>query len=273
MKKHIIILALILMASGLILISTSDGFAQTGNEFTVPLSDPAKPGKLKAKINYGSITVKGTARKDILVKYTASDGKSNNKTTKDGLRRIGGGGIDLKVVENDNTVIVSSDSWSTKLNLEIEVPANMDMEVKTYNNGDLMIANIQGELELTNYNGEITALNISGSVVASTYNGKILVGFDKVTPDTPMSYSTYNGNIDVTFPATLKATLKMKTDRGEIYSGFDVDFKSSGPIEKKDIKSGVYKVTIDEWKRGEINGGGSEITMKNYNGDIYVRRK
>jgi DUF4097 and DUF4098 domain-containing protein YvlB len=99
------------------------------------------------------------------------------------------------------------------------------------------------------------------------------VGFDKVTPDTPMSYSTYNGNIDVTFPATLKATLKMKTDRGEIYSGFDVDFKSSGPIEKKDIKSGVYKVTIDEWKRGEINGGGSEITMKNYNGDIYVRRK
>lgn len=61
--------------------------------------------------------------------------------------------------------------------------------------GDLVLSNIQGALELTNYDGEITAENISGSVVATTYNGEIKVTFDKVKEGTPMSYSTYNGMV------------------------------------------------------------------------------
>ena len=276
MKKQLII-AITLLSLGLLLITTSitSAQAQASNEFTVPLGEPGKKGKLKAQINFGSITVKGTARKDILVKYTAPNNEEQDKktSTKDGMRRIGGGGMDLEVAVSGNTVKVGSDSWNNKLNLEIEIPSNMDLEVKTYNDGDLMVTNVQGELELTNYNGEITALNISGSVVATTYNGDVKVTFDKVTDATPMSYSTYNGNIDLTFPATLKATFKMKTEQGDIYSNFEVDFKSTGPVQKSDTKSGVYKVVVDEWKRGDVNGGGSEIVMKNYNGDIYVRRK
>jgi hypothetical protein len=276
MKKQLII-AITLVSLGLLLITTSITSAQTAasNEFTVPLGEPGKKGKLKAQINFGSISVKGTARKDILVKYTAPNNEEQDKktSTKDGMRRIGGGGMDLEVSVSGNTVKVGSDSWNNKLNLEIEIPSNMDLEVKTYNDGDLMVTNVQGELELTNYNGEITALNISGSVVATTYNGDVKVTFDKVTDATPMSYSTYNGNIDLTFPAALKATLKMKTEQGDIYSNFEVDFKSTGPVQKSDTKSGVYKVIVDEWKRGDVNGGGPEITMKNYNGDIYVRRK
>jgi DUF4097 and DUF4098 domain-containing protein YvlB len=274
MKKQVLLVAIKSFVVGLILITSSIVSAQTANEFTVPLSDPAKRGKLNARINYGSITVKGTARKDVLVKYKGEqDEEDKSESTKDGLRRIGGGGMDLEVTEDNNVVRVSSDSWNNKLSLEIEVPSGMDLEVKTYNDGDLMITNVQGEVELTNYNGEITALNISGTVVATTFNGGIKVTFNNVTAGTPMSYSTYNGDIDITFPATLKASMRMKTEQGDIYSGFDVDFKSSGPIQKKDAKPGVYKVVIDEWKRGDINGGGPEITMKNYNGDIYLRKK
>jgi DUF4097 and DUF4098 domain-containing protein YvlB len=132
---------------------------------------------------------------------------------------------------------------------------------------------VQGALELTNYNGEITALNIAGSVVATTYNGEIKVTFDKVTDGAAMSFSTYNGDVDLTFPSTLKATLKMKTEQGEIFTGFDVKITSTGPVQTKNTQSGVYKVVIDDWKRGEVNGGGAEISIKNYNGDIYVRKK
>ncbi len=274
MKKKVLILLTTLALVSLPVIFPVVAWAQNPNEFTVPISDPAKRGKLKAKINYGSITVKGTGRKDVLVRYKAEKDEDRGKQeSKDGLRRIGGGGMDLEVVENSNTVTVKSDSWNNKLNLEIEVPTGMDLEVKTYNDGDLMISNIQGDLTLTNYNGEITALNVSGTVVATTYNGGIKVTFDKVTEGTPMSYSTYNGDIDITFPAAVKATVKMKTEQGDIYSGFDVDIKSSGPVQKKNTDSGVYKVVIDEWKRGDINGGGPEFTMKNYNGDIILRKK
>ncbi|MEK6780352.1 MAG: DUF4097 family beta strand repeat-containing protein [Bacteroidota bacterium] len=294
MKKQLLITILILISSFL-------AIAQSSGDFAVPLSDPNKRGKLKAHLNYGSITVRGTARKDVLVKYSAvedddndddhdrdhdrdrdeddEDNKNKNKdksgssASKAGLKRISGGTMDLEVTENDNTVKASSDSWSNKMKLEIEVPSGFDLNVSTYNDGDLVISNIQGELEITNYNGEITAENISGSVVATTYNGEIRVTFDKVTEGAPMSYSTFNGDIDLTFPATLKATLKMKTEQGEILSGFDMTMIKSGPVQKKDTKSGTYKVVIDEWVKGDINGGGAEFTMKNYNGDIIIRKK
>lgn len=291
MHKKFLILNLILISVGLLLISGSIAVAQS-NEFTVPLSDPAKRGRLKAHINYGSITVKGTARKDVLIKYTSgsddrendrlnidlnvSNGNKNNdeeKASREGLKRIGGAGMDLEVTETTNAVNVVSNSWSHRMNLEIEIPTGMDVELHTYNGGDLMITNVQGEVALNNYNGEITALNISGSVVASTYNGEIKATFDKVAEKTPMSFSTYNGDIDLTFPSTLKATLKMKTEQGEILTGFDVKITSSGPVQMKDSKGGVYKVVVDDWKRGDVNGGGPELTMKNYNGDILVRKK
>lgn len=254
-------------------LATTDICAQNANEFTVPLTDPAKRGKLKAHINYGSIKVKGSARKDILVRYTVEEDSDPRESSKNGLKRIGGGGIDLEVAESDNNVKVSSGSWNQKLQLEIEVPAGMDMDVKTYNDGDLTISNIQGETVLTNYNGEIMATNISGSVIATTYNGDIKVTFDKVKADTPMSYSTYNGDIDIALPSSHKASLKMKTEQGDIYSDFDVNFKNTGPVQQKESKAGVYKVVVDDWKRGDINGGGPELTIKNYNGDIFIRRK
>jgi hypothetical protein len=275
MKKQVLILLTLLAMISIPVIFPVAAWAQGGNEFTIPLSDPAKRGKLKARINYGSITVKGTGRKDVLVRYTAEKDEDHGKQdSKDGLKRIGGGGMDLEAAENSNTVTVKSDSWNNKLNLEIEIPSGMDLEVKTYNDGDLLISNIQGAAALTNYNGEITALNVSGSVVATTYNGGIKVTFDKVTENTPMSYSTYNGDIDITFPAAIKATFKMKTEQGDIYSGFDnLDIKSSGPVQRKDTGSNMTKIVIDEWKRGDLNGGGPEFTMKNYNGDIILRKK
>jgi DUF4097 and DUF4098 domain-containing protein YvlB len=290
MKKQILILSLTLITIGLILITSSISSAQTPNEFTVPLSDPSKRARVKAHLNYGSITIKGTGRKDVLIRYkSAEDGDcedcddndndndnrhhNDDNKSKAGLKKIGGGGMDLEVTENANYVKVHSDSWNHKINLEIEVPSAVDLEVQTYNDGDLIITNIQGEAALTNYNGEITALNISGSVIATTYNGEIKVTFDKVTENTPMSFSTYNGDIDLTLPASLKASLKMKTEQGEILTDFDVKMASSGPVPVTETKQGYYKVKVDDWKRGTVNGGGAEFTLKNYNGDILLRKK
>jgi hypothetical protein len=300
-------LALVLLFNVIITVTS---LAQN-QEFTVPLSDPNKRGKLKAHLNSGSITVKGTARKDVLVRYTTEsdnddddrddmkidvkvkvkvkgynnnneDNNNNNNedkdedketSSRDGLRKVSGGGVDLEVTESENVVKATSDSWNNEMNLEIEVPSGFDLQVETYNNGELTVSNIQGTLELTNYNDEITALNISGSVVATTYNGGIKVTFDKVTEGTPMSFSTYNGDIETIFPPAIKNSFKVKTEQGDVYSNFDVDFRSTGPIQKKESKPGAYKVIVDEWKRGDVNGGGAEITMRNYHGDIIIRKK
>lgn len=292
MKKQLIITAILFLI-------TSFAFAQNAGDFVVPLSDPNKRGKLKAHLNYGSITVKGSPRKDVLVKYkaiaededddnddTGNDDKrlkslgridtrtsNNSGENKSGLKKISGSALDLEVTENDNVVKVSSNSFSQKLSLEIEVPLDFDLNVSTFNDGVMLISNVSGELELTNHNDDITAENISGSVLATSFNGAIKISFNKVKEGTPMSFSTFNGDIDVTFPAALKATFKLKTEQGEILSGFDMKMVQEAPVQKKERSGGTYKVVIDGSIKGEVNGGGPEFSMKNHNGDIIIRKK
>lgn len=190
-----------------------------------------------------------------------------------GLNRIGGTALDLEASESNNVVEVESDSWNQGLDLDIQVPKNFDVHLETYNNGDLYASNIAGEVEADNYNGKITLENISGTVVADTYNGGIVVTFDAVTPDTPMAFSTYNGHVDLTFPADYKASFKMKSKSGEIFEGFDMVIEKTKPATETKRESGVYKVKIDDWIYGSINGGGAEISMQTTNGNIYVRKK
>jgi DUF4097 and DUF4098 domain-containing protein YvlB len=181
--------------------------------------------------------------------------------------------MNLEASEFQNTVKVTSDNWSSRIEVTVEVPSTIDMKVKTYNDGDLDVSNVTGKVELINYNGAITATSISGTVVAETYNGDIKIAYDKLTPDTPLSYANYNGDIDLTFPAGLKASFKMKTKQGEIYSGFDAQVQKSNPVTKTESKTGVYKVKIDDWVKVDVNGGGPEISIQTYNGDIYLRKK
>ncbi len=260
--------------------------AQDSGEFTVPFSNPAGAMKVIVDIKTGSIKVKGTARKDVLVKYSSEKDEDNDrehdhdrdrdhdgKNNRDGLKKISSGTMNLEASEYQNTVKVTSDNWSAKIEVVVEVPSNINMKIKTYNDGDLDVNNITGTVELINYNGAITATSISGTVVAETYNGDIKIAYDKLTPDTPLSYANYNGDIDLTFPAGLKASFKMKTKQGEIYSGFDAQVQKSSPVTKTESKTGVYKVQIDDWVKVDVNGGGPEISIQTYNGDIYLRKK
>lgn len=260
---------------GLILILSSVRLnAQDSGELIIPLSQPSSKGSLEVSIQRGSIQVIGTNRSDVLVKYISLE--SNNKkieTAKNGLKRISSGSIDLEASENNNQIEIDSDSWNKGVQLTIEVPKTFDLDLDTHNGGDIRVENIAGNVVLENHNGAITAKGISGSVSANTHNGKILVELNSVSADIPMSFITYNGSVDVTLPPSVKGSLKLKSSRGEIYSGFDVSLKKSEPVKKTNNKSGEYKVYIDDWVRGDINGGGAEIVMKNYNGDIYIRKK
>jgi len=264
---------MLIVAALLAVVYTSYG--QESGELTVPFSNPSARGKVKIDLRKGSIDVIGTDRKDVLVKYESigNNNENENSRTKDGLRRISGGAMDLEISENNNYIDIESNSWSKGVNLKVEVPRNVDLHVETYNQGYIFISKIAGEIVADNYNGKITAESISGSLVADTYNGEITATFDKITPDTPMAFTTYNGDVDLTLPADFKASMKMKTSRGDIFSGFEFNVKKTEPIKKQEKKSGTYKVYLDDWVRADINGGGPEMMIKNYNGDIYLRKR
>ncbi|MEQ9423014.1 MAG: DUF4097 family beta strand repeat-containing protein [Cyclobacteriaceae bacterium] len=269
----------------IIAISTLHAAAQDSFDelIAVPLSSPGDRGVLDLDIVNGSIEVKGYDGKQVLVKAVArssdyhDDHKHKDKDKdkdkdRSGLKRIPSNSMEVAVSERNNKVSVESNSWKQPIDFEISVPMNFDVHLSTVNAGDIRVENIKGNVELNNVNGKVTAEGISGAALIDTVNGEVKVSFNEVTKDVPMAFTTLNGDIEITLPATTKATFKMKTDRGEIFSDFDMALDNSGPTIDRSGK-GNFKVKIENWVYGKVNGGGPEFLFNNMNGDIVIRKK
>lgn len=245
----------------------------------IPLTNPDKEGFLKMGIINGSISIKGTDTKEVTIKGTKREKdkrehyKSNKKSRK-GLKRISNNSLEFSAEEYDNVVHVRSSVHGTT-DFEIEVPKNFSLKISTINRGDIYVENVNGTMDISNINGKVTLKDISGSVSADALNRGIVINFIKVTPNVAMAFSSLNGDIDITFPKTLKADVKIKSDRGEIYTDFDLKTKpSSAKIMKGENRKGdAYSVKVEKWIIGSINGGGAELLFKNFNGDIILRAK
>ena len=103
-------------------------------------------------------------------------------------------------------------------------------------------------------------------------NGNLLATFKSVTAGAPMAFSTLNGKVDVTLPGNAKAVLKMKSDRGSIYSDFDVAVAKNAPKVTRTTQGGLTRLSTDDWTYGKINNGGPEVMLKTFNGDIFIRK-
>ncbi|HMG08370.1 MAG TPA: DUF4097 family beta strand repeat-containing protein [Mucilaginibacter sp.] len=246
----------------------------TSEQLVVPLSDPGKPYKLNAHLLNGSITLVSYEGKDIIVDAQSGEEKSGRLKETNGMRRLApANNLDITAEENNNQVNIHSSAGNKNINLTIKVPqSEVTLKLSTVNNGNINASNVNGVLEITNVNGPIKLTNVSGSVVANTVNGEVKVSFKTIDTKAAMAFSTLNGNVDVTFPATLKANVKLKSDRGDIYTDFDVVTTQQKPAVSRSNKAGMYSLKIDDWVYGKIDGGGPEILMKNMNGNIYIRK-
>jgi hypothetical protein len=251
--------------------------AQSGSTetLTVPLSSPGKQYTLKVHLVTGSIKITGYEGKDVIINVTPqnNDEEGESKASQNGMKRFSTrGSFEVTAKEADNTVTVNTGDPNRAIDLELKIPQDVKLKAGTVNDGSVTIDNLRGELEVNNVNDEIIMTGISGSVVANTVNGEVNVVFKSVNPAAPMAFSTLNGDVTVTLPADTKASLKVKSDNGDVYSDFDIDIDKTPAKVDKITEPGLYKIKKDEWIYGKINGGGSEMMMKNMQGDIYVKK-
>jgi hypothetical protein len=243
-------------------------------QLVVPLSDPAKPGTLELNLQNGTIKVTGYTGKDVIINISTDQKKyDEGEDTRDGLKRIPNNSIGITAREESNMVKVNSDNWNKSVFLDIQVPKNFNLKLRDINDGNITVENVSGNMDISHVNGGISLIDISGTAVVNTTNGDVKVSFVKVTPDTPMAFSSFNGNVDVTFPSDTKATVKMKSDHGEIYTDFDMNLSKTPPKVENKQESGEYKISMEEWVNGTINSGGPLISFKTFNGDILVRKR
>jgi DUF4097 and DUF4098 domain-containing protein YvlB len=246
----------------------------TPDRVVVPLTDPARPVQLAARLLNGSITVKVHAAQNVVVEARLR--ADEEPKSKGGPKRLvipSSTGLSLE--EENNQVSITAGEAQRVVDLSILVPARTSVNLRTVNDGDILVSGVNGEINVNNVNGNVTLQDVSGYAVAHALNGELKTNFKSIDPQKPMAFSSLNGNIDVTFPADLKASISLQSEMGEVYSDFDVQFqpRAAQPIvEDSRSKGGTFKVRVEKTIRGTINGGGQEIQFKNFNGSIYIRR-
>jgi len=198
--------------------------------------------------------------------------KSKRKT--EGMKKIHSALAGLEIIEENNIMTVDVESLLYHVDLIIQVPFNTSLKLNGGMEGNIKVEQVSGEVEVDSTNGAITLNNISGPVVAHSFSRDIVATFTKVKPGKPMSFSSMSGHIDVTLPPNVKSTLKMQTNQGEIYSDFDIRLEQRTKKSEEDRreKGGKYRLRLESFLYGTINGGGVEIQFETFTGDIYIRK-
>lgn len=262
----------ILFAAAALMLAAQD----SGDQIKVPFHDPSGAKTLKVSLQNGSVSIKGYNGAEALISASGHVSSRNRRPSSvpEGMHRIDNGAMGLDVSEENNVINVVGDNQAG--HVIIQVPVQTSLVLRSVNGGTIEVENISGSIDANHTNGSIKITDVSGSVLANTTNGKVLVSLDKITPNKAMSFTSFNGTVDVTLPGDVKANVMMKTNNGEIWSDFDIKLSASGKppvVEDTRSSNGKYKVHLDRAMYGTINGGGPEMQFVTYNGNILIHKK
>jgi hypothetical protein len=115
--------------------------------------------------------------------------------------------------------------------------------------------------------------NVAGAVVANSVNGSVKATLARVTADKAMAFTSHNGSVDVTLPASVKANFKLRSDMGGVYTDFDLQVRAQEPTPNpRRGNRGGTRIEVNRSIFGAANGGGPEIELRSFNGSIYLRK-
>ena len=257
------------------MLATSAG-AQVGDSqnFSIPLSSPGSPAVLEIDLLDGDIRVNGYEGSEIVVDVTfsADDDDHDGHGEHEGLMRLPSVSGGLVIEEDQNRVSIETDWGPDAVSVDVRAPFETSLILSAVN-GDLIEAHgVTGQHELSHTNGDIKATGLRGSVVADTTNGDVEIELLDVTAGTPMSFTTFNGDINLRLPADFQAELRMQSGQGDIYTDFDVVTRPTQARVDREEKGNGFRVRIEREVMGTIGAGGPELRFKTVNGDIYLRK-
>jgi hypothetical protein len=274
--------------------------AGTSGAITVPFSDPSRPGTVKVSVFNGSIEVRAGSGRDVIV--TPGEGRDRDddrerERERQRQRNRGGAAPDpssglrrltqpagVTIEEENNTVTVNAPMMSGSTRVLVQVPAATSLVLRSVNGGEVSVQGVSGNIEVNNVNGDIRLTDVSGAVIAHATNGEVTATLRQLPAGKPMSFTSFNGDVNVTLPASLKANLKMRSDRGDVYTDFDVRTVPAPPPTPGDTRrddrnraradrdNAKYRIEMDRSIYGTVNGGGPDFELRTFNGDIYLRK-
>jgi len=244
------------------------------DQLIVPLSSPGRLGMLIVNHGRGSISVSGYDGETVVIRAALSvpAEPGGEDAWARGMKRISAGETRLSTEESGNTVTVFSNSSAKTIDLEILVPRHFNLKLSVKDNGAIRVSGVAGDMEINNLNGPVELDRLAGSALVNTVDGNLVCRFERVVPGLPLSFTSVYGKIDVTFPAGADLTVRMKTDQGAIFSDFDIATEDRKSLSEPSEKAGGRRITLEDWTTGKIGRGGTDVLLKSFEGNIYIRK-
>jgi hypothetical protein len=243
-------------------------------QIVVPLTNPGQPGELIIERHQGAISVRAYQGAVVLIKASLRRSAQRATTGREaeGLIPISVAAIQLDAQEVGNVVSVDAHTRNKSVDLEILVPFRFSVRLGVRDDGDVLVEGLSGEVEVDNPYGHIRLARLSGPSSVNTQDGDITAQFERIAPGIPLAFTSVHGKVDVTFPSGVDLTVRMKSDEGTVYSDFDIILEKRKSLSSPAGKTGGTKVALEEWTTGRIGRGGTDVLMKSFDGNVYIRK-
>jgi hypothetical protein len=243
-------------------------------QIIVPLSNPGQPGKLILERHLGSISVKGYEGAVVLIKAflrPSGEGTVSNREA-EGMKPIPAAAIQLDALEVSNVVTIDAHTRSKSVDVDVLVPFRFSAKLGVRDDGDVTVEGLTGEVEVDNPYGHVRMARLNGSASVNTVDGDISAQFENINPGIPLAFTSIHGKVDVTFPPDVGLTVRMKSDEGMVYSDFDIALEKRKSVSAPAGTGGGTIIALEEWTTGRIGRGGTDVLMRSFDGNIYIRK-
>jgi hypothetical protein len=205
----------------------------------------------------GGIKVKGTDRSDILVRACVQAWG----TSEEAARSLASS---VKISTGGTVKADSPEENQWGVSYEIQVPRNIDLNLKAHNGG-IAIGGVKGRLEFETLNGGVSLADVAGDVRGRTTNGGVSVKLAGNSWDgSGLDVVTTNGGVHVSIPETYAANFETGTTNG----GFRSDIPALN-VTTEDVKGGNRHNRATRLNTS-LNGGGAPIRLITTNGGINI---
>ncbi|THH39367.1 hypothetical protein [Neolewinella litorea] len=239
----------------------------------------AVAGKAIEFSEMGEMTLIGTSGNELVIEHEGTSGEDDRRAA--GLRKISAlglrdnTGLGLSVTESEGRILIQPVGSSDKA-FTVRVPnsARVTVEQSTERGGGLTVENFAGPLDVSMMYHEVQLKNATGPLAVNTIYDVVTATWDSPPTQEARLHSTYAG-VDVTLPAVTRATLRLSTGYGDMFTDFDLQIKSntlaangSGERDREEpdaVKPGTLV--------GTIGGGGTLLALTSTYSNLYLRKK
>ena len=164
---------------------------------------------------------------------------------------------------------------NVSVNFTVSIPVNAELAGARTTNGDIAVADTNGNAQLRSTNGAVKVERASGFITSETTNGDITV----IESPGLVKARTVNGGIEVTIPRLIDTDTDISTVNGSISINADpnmnaaIDFRTvNGRISAEGFS--VILTTVSPRQLvGALGNGGKTIKVQTVNGSIRMNKK